>query len=739
MNEKEIKQAVMDALNLHSSDLSNIDSNRVKSVFNQSLSDESTMVNALNILSKITSDLTTEDAPDYSLLSGRIKMEEIRFGLFGGEISSLMDVIKKNTEDGWYTPEILESYSSEEIYLLDKQINHDRDFLIGSAGAGQLVGKYLIQNRVTKEIKETPQFAFMLMSMVFALKESGAKKIKLATDIYNLLSTFKISLPTPVMAGLRTKTKQFSSCTLIEAGDSLDEINAASSSVIKYISQRAGIGLNIGMIRALGSPIRNGEAFHTGLIPFIKHYQTAVKSCSQGGVRGGAATLFYPVWHLEFESLITLKNNRGVEENRARHLDYGVQLNKLMYQRLIAGQNITLFSPGDVPGLYDAFFEDQNKFEKLYIKYEKDENIRKKEMKAVDVFQILAQERVNTGRIYVQNVDHTNSFGSFLEDVAPVKQSNLCMEITLPTKPLEHVFDEEGEIALCTLGAINMGEINKLSDIEPVAENIVRMLDFVLDYQNYPVPAAKKSTENRRTLGVGVINWSYYLAKNKVKITDGSALKLTHEAFEAIQFYLLKASNKLAKEKGVCPKFSETKYSKGILPIDNYKKDLDTLGEFKLNLDWESLRQDILEYGLRNSTLSALMPSETSSQVSGSTNGIEPPLSALSIKSSKDGNLVSVVPELTKLRDFYEFKWDIKDNKPYLNMVGIMQKFVDQSISTNTNYDPKNYAGNKTPIKLVLQDILHAYKMGLKTLYYHNTRDGSHEETGDCESGGCII
>ena len=552
------------------------------------------------------------------------------------------------------------------------------------------------------------------------------------------------------MAGVRTPTRQFSSCVLIECDDSLDSINATSSAIVKYVSQRAGIGINAGRIRALGSAIRNGEAFHTGCIPFYKHFQTAVKSCSQGGVRGGAATLFYPLWHLEVESLLVLKNNRGVEDNRVRHLDYGVQLNKLMYERLIKGQDITLFSPSDVPGLYDAFFADQDEFERLYVQYEKDKSIRQKQVKAVELFSLMMQERASTGRIYIQNVDHCNTHSPFDPAIAPIRQSNLCLEIALPTKPLNDIKDPNGEIALCTLSAFNLGAIENLDDLEELARLAVRALDALLDYQDYPILAAKQGAMGRRTLGIGVINFAYYLAKHGVRYSDGSANNLTHRAFEAIQYYLLKASNELAKEQGACPWFNETTYAEGILPIDTYKKSLDVLTNEPLHYDWESLRKEIKQYGLRNSTLSALMPSETSSQISNATNGIEPPRGYISIKASKDDILRQVVPEYERLKGAYELLWQMPSIEGYLQLVGIMQKFVDQAISANTNYDPTRFPSGKVPMNQLLKDLLLAYKYGVKTLYYHNTRDGAEDVQGDleevvetadsdCEGGACKI
>lgn len=624
-------------------------------------------------------------------------------------------------------------------------IDHNRDMDFSYAAVKQLEGKYFVQNRVTGAIYESAQFLYILVAACLFAKYPKDTRLDYIQRFYDATSKFKISLPTPIMSGVRTPTRQFSSCVLIECDDSLDSINATAGSIVRYVSQRAGIGINAGRIRALGSEIRDGEAFHTGCIPFYKYFQTAVKCCSQGGVRGGAATLFYPIWHREVESLLVLKNNRGVEENRVRHMDYGVQINKLMYTRLIKGGHISLFSPSDVPGLYDAFFADQVEFERLYDIYEQDTSIKRETIKAIDLFSLLMQERASTGRIYIQNVDHCNTHSPFDPSVAPIRQSNLCLEIALPTKPLTHVNDEEGEIALCTLSAFNLGAIEKLEELEELAELAVRALDALLDYQDYPLPAAYKSTMNRRTLGVGVINYAYYLAKNGVKYSDGSANGLTHKTFEAIQFYLLKASVGLAKEQGACPAFNETTYAQGILPIDSYKKDIDNVCTEQLHLDWETLREEIKTHGLRNSTLSALMPSETSSQISNATNGIEPPRGFVSVKASKDGILKQVVPDYVNLKDNYELLWNIGSNDGYLQLVGIMQKFIDQAISANTNYDPNIQPNGKVPMKLLLKDLLTAYKLGLKTLYYHNTRDGASDSQGDlgqdddCAGGGCKI
>ena len=687
---------------------------------------------------KAAADLISQDTPDYQYLAARLAIFHLRKIAYGEfEPPHLYDHVKKLTEAGKYDRHIIADYSREEFDELNAYIDHSRDMTFSYAAVKQLEGKYLVQNRVTRQIYETPQFLYILVAMCLFSKYPKETRLDYVKRFYDAVSTFKVSLPTPIMSGVRTPTRQFSSCVLIECDDSLDSINATTSAIVKYVSQRAGIGINAGRIRGLGSEIRGGEAQHTGCIPFFKMFQAAVKSCSQGGVRGGAATLFYPLWHIEAESLLVLKNNRGVEDNRIRQLDYGVQINRLLYTRLIKGGNITLFSPNEVPGLYDAFFADQDEFERLYTQYEQDPNIRKRTLPATELFSTLMQERAGTGRIYIQNVDHCNTHSPFDPRVAPVHQSNLCMEIALPTKPLDNINDPNGEIALCTLSAFNLGALNNLDELEELADLTVRALDALLDYQDYPVAAARTATMNRRTLGIGVINYAYYLAKNGVRYSDDSALGLTHRTFEAMQYYLLKASVNLAKEYGACPLFNQTVYSQGKLPIDTYKKDLDAVCNEPLYYDWESLRADIVKYGLRNSTLTALMPSETSSQIANATNGIEPPRGLVSVKASKDGILKQVVPEFETLKDAYETLWQLPGNEGYLKLVGVMQKFVDQSISANTAYDPNKFEGSKVSMKQMLKDLLTAYKYGVKTLYYHNTRDGADDTQADIQDDGC--
>ena len=695
-------------------------------------------------LIKTSADLITADNPNYQYMAARLAMFHLRKVAYGEFTPPTLQAhIERMIEKGLYDKDISRQYTEDELTTCDSYISHSRDMLLSYSAVKQLEGKYLVQDRTTKRVYETPQMLYMMVAMVLFMKYPKATRLAYVKKFYDAASTFKISLPTPIMAGVRTPTKQFSSCVLIECGDSLESIKATSNTIVDYISKRAGIGFNIGAIRALGAPIRNGEAVHTGVIPFLKLLQAAVKCCSQGAIRSGSATAFYPIWHLEAESLLVLKNNRGVEDNRVRQLDYGVQLNKLMYQRLIEGGNITLFSPHDVPGLYESFFRNQNAFEDLYVKYEADASIRKKTVKAVDLFSSLMNERASTGRIYIQNVDHCNTHSAFNPELAPIKQSNLCLEITLPTKPVL-LKDDSGEVALCTLGAINLGELTDLSEMEELTDLLVRGLDALLTYQDYPNREARRATLERRPLGIGVINFAYYLAKNGKKYSDGSSLELTHQTFEALQYYALKASANLAKEYSACPAYKDTTYYKGSLPIDTYKKAVDEIVNTPLLLDWTNLRTDIDTYGLRNSTLTAMMPSETSSQIANATNGIDPPRGLVTIKSSKDGILKQVVPDIENVK--YELLWDMPDNDGYLKLMAVIQKFTDQSISTNTSYDPTKFEGGRVPMSVMLGDLLKAYKYGLKTLYYHNTRDGADdtqedivEEESGCAGGACSI
>jgi len=681
-------------------------------------------------LIKAAAELISEDTPNYQYVASRLINYNLRKEVYGQPEPIHFGVHVDNViASGYYDAEIRKHYSADDLNWLDKQIDHNRDFNIAYAGMEQFRGKYLVKNRVTNTFYETPQMAFMLIGMTLFRNYPKETRLKWVKDFYDAVSTFEISLPTPIMAGLRTPQRQFSSCVLIETDDSLDSINATSSAIVKYVSQKAGIGIGAGRIRAIGSPIRNGDASHTGVIPFYKLFQSAVKSCSQGGVRGGAATLYYPIWHLEVEDLLVLKNNKGTEENRIRHLDYGVQFNKVMYERLLTGGNISLFSPNDVPDLYDAFFVDNDRFRDLYTQYEANPSIRKKVVPAIDLFSAFVQERKDTGRIYLMNVDHANDHGSFDKYKAPIKQSNLCCEIDLPTKPLTNVFDESGEISLCTLAAINWGKIREPSDFERPCSLVVRALDELLDYQDYPVAAAKRSTMSRRPLGVGIINLAYWLARNDLNYQDiGEAgLAKIHEYAEAWSYYLIKASVDLAAEKGHCPMSLETKYHYAQFPIDTYKKEVDELVAPVYNMDWNKLRLDVAQHGIRNSTLMALMPAETSAQVSNSTNGIEPPRSLVSVKVSKDGVLKQVVPEVRKLKNKYDLLWDQKSPEGYMKICAVLQKFIDQGISVNTSYNPKFYDEEQIPMSELIKHIVTFYKYGGKQLYYFNTADNAGE------------
>ena len=681
-------------------------------------------------LIKAAADLISEETPNYQWVAGRLINYHLRKEVYNQfEPCSLNEIAKRNVELGYYDKSFFAVYSPEEIFQMDSYIRHDRDENIAFAGMEQFRGKYLVQNRVTGAIYETPQIAYMMISATLFANYSPKIRLKYVKDFYDAISNFDISLPTPIMAGLRTPQRQFSSCVLIETDDSLDSINATSSAIVKYVSQKAGIGIGAGSIRAINSPIRNGDASHTGVIPFYKMFQSAVKSCSQGGVRGGAATLHYPIWHLEVEDLLVLKNNKGTEDNRVRHLDYSVQFNKLMYERLLTGGNITLFSPADVPGLYEAFFNDQDEFKRLYETAERNTHIRKKSVSAIELIGSFMEERKNTGRVYLQNVDHANTHGAFDEEIAPIHQSNLCQEIDLPTKPLNSFEDSEGEISLCTLAAINWGNIRTTRDFERVCRLAVRALDELLDYQNYPVKAAERSTMHRRPLGVGIVNFAYWLAKNDLNYQDidTKGLELVDEWAEAWSYNLIKASADLALEKGVISGNEETKYGKGITPNQTYKKDLDELVKHKERQDWKGLRKQLKETGIRNSTLMALMPAETSAQISNSTNGIEPPRSLVSIKQSKHGVLKQVVPEFRRLQNKYDLLWDQQSPEGYLKIMAVLQKYIDQGISVNTSYNPQFYEDEKIPMSVMIQHLLMFYKYGGKQLYYFNTFDGQGE------------
>ena len=692
--------------------------------------------NIQETLIKAAADLISEETPNYQWVAGRLINYHLRKIVYQSfEPPHLKEIALKNVSLGYYDKSFFSVYTIDEIDQLDSYIKHDRDENITYVGMEQFRGKYLVQNRVTGEIFETPQIAYMMIAATLFANYPTETRLKYVKEYYDAISNFDISLPTPIMAGLRTPQRQFSSCVLIETDDSLDSINATSSAIVKYVSQKAGIGIGAGSIRSIGSPIRNGDASHTGVIPFYKLFQSSVKSCSQGGVRGGAATLYYPIWHMEAEELLVLKNNKGTEDNRVRHMDYGVQFNKLMYERLLTGGDISLFSPSDVPGLYEAFFDDQDKFKELYEEAERTVT-RKKVMPAAELFGQFMEERKNTGRIYLMNVDHANTHGAFKPEVAPIKQSNLCCEINLPTKPLSFFSDEQGEISLCTLSAINWGNIRSPKDFERVCRLAVRGLDELLDYQKYPVLAAELSTMKRRPLGVGIINFAFWLAKHDLNYQDidKDGLALVDEWAEAWSYYLIKASADLAIDKGNIDGIYETKYGDGITPNQTYKQELDELVPHKERQDWEGLREQLKATGIRNSTLMALMPAETSAQISNSTNGIEPPRAFVSVKQSKHGVLKQVVPGYPRLKNKYDLLWDQRSPEGYLKIMAVLQKYIDQGISVNTSYNPEFYEEEKIPMSVMLQHLVMFYKYGGKQLYYFNTFDGQGEIDFDKKS-----
>jgi len=681
-----------------------------------------------NILIQSACDLISEDTPNYQYVASNLLNYLLRKQVFEAKdaLPSLYDVIKKNVEWEIYDSLLLEKYSKEEINQIDKWIKHSRDFNLTYAGIQQLVDKYLLKDRFTGKLYETPQFMYMLIAMTIFM-DYKTDRLKWVKKFYDHISLFKLSLPTPIMAGVRTPNRQWSSCTLIDVGDDLDSIFTSNSAIGYYSAKRAGIGLNFGRIRALGDKIRGGEVVHTGVIPYLKMFESTVKSVTQNGIRGGSATAYFPWWHKETMDILVLKNNKGTDDNRVRKLDYAIQFNRLFYQRVIEDGTVTLFSPNDIPNLYESFFESNEKFEEIYLKYENNKNFKTKKVKARELFNSFLQERISTGRIYLMNVDHANSHSSFIDKIYT---SNLCTEVTLPTTPMKHIDDDDStaaEIALCVLAAVNLGEIKDIAEIEEIMESAVRALDFVIEHQDYPVKAALKMLK-RRSLGIGITNLAYYLAKNDVGYEDKGALKLVDQTMEAIQFFGIKASVKLAKEFGKCEWFDKTKYSLGILPIDTYKKEVDGLTNRKHTYDWEELRAEVQEHGMRNSCITAEMPCESSSLVTNSTNGMEPVRALITSKKSKQGIIKVVVPDFNKLKNKYTLAFDMKDNKSITNIQAVMQKWIDQAISSNHYYDFTKSDDGEISLSELGMDILYAYKMGAKTLYYANSNDGKSDD-----------
>jgi ribonucleoside-diphosphate reductase alpha chain len=693
------------------------------------------------ILIQSASELISPRFPNYQYVAARLLNYYIRKEIFGvtKDLPHLSEVIENNIKIGVYDPIVLEKYDEDELDIINDMIKHERDFNFAHAGLQQLIDKYLLQDRKTKQLYETPQYMYILIAMTMFSNYQKGKRLNYIRKFYNDISLFRISLPTPIMCGVRTPNRQYSSCTLIDIGDDLDSIFHSDMAVGYYTAKRAGIGLNAGRIRALGSKIRGGEVVHTGVIPFLKKLQYTTKCCTQNGVRGGNSTTHFPFWHKEIESVLVLKNNKGTDDNRVRHMDYSIQFCRLFYKRFLADEEITLFSPHDVPDLYDAFGIDNDLFDELYVKYE-NSRIPKKKIKAREFFNTYCQERIGTGRIYLMNIDNCNTHSAFLDKI---NMSNLCQEITLPTTPINHIDnsnEDDGEIALCVLSAINVGAVKKLSDLENICANIVRSLDFVVENQDYPVNASLKM-KKRRSLGIGITNLAYYLAKNKVKYEDAEACNVVDELMEHIQYYCIKASVELAKEFGPCEWFERTKYSKGILPIDTYNKNVDKVVTRKRALDWNGLRKDVMAYGMRNSCLTAVMPCESSSVVTNSTNGIEPPRDLLSIKKSKQGLLKVLVPDVDSKGHNYTLAWEMSDNKGYTNIASVIQKWIDQAISVNHYYNPTQFEDGNLPLSQIAHDILHHYSMGGKTLYYANTYDGK-ADAGDeqgCAGGACSV
>ena len=681
------------------------------------------------ILVKSASDLIDLDNPNYQFVAARLLLYGLYKQVFGSSWNTgfphILDHLLGGADKLIYDKELSTRYTKEEWDKINSWIDHGRDYLFTYAGLRQVVDKYLVQDRSTTELYETPQYMYMLIAAAIFQEYPPETRLDYVKRYYNAISKHKINIPTPIMAGVRTALRQFASCVLVDIDDTLDSIFSSDMAIGKYVAQRAGIGINAGRIRGINSKIRGGEVQHTGVVPFLKKFESTVRCCTQNGIRGGSATVHFPIWHQEIEDIIVLKNNKGTEDNRVRKLDYSIQISKLFYERFIQNGEITLFSPHDVPRLYDSFGTED--FDSLYVQYELDESIPKKTIGAQKLIMDILKERAETGRLYIMNIDHCNSHSSFKDKV---NMSNLCQEITLPTDPIQHI-DGSGEIALCILSAINVGKINKLDELDELCELAVRGLDALIDYQNYPVNAAKASTLNRRSLGIGYIGLAHYLAKNGAKYDSQKAHDLVHKLTERFQYALLTTSNRLAMEKGPCGYFGKTKYADGILPIDTYKKEVDEIVPNDLLCDWESLRERIKQYGLRHSTLSAQMPSESSSVVSNATNGIEPPRDYLSVKKSKKGPLKQIVPSYGTLKNNYTLLWDMHNNDGYIKIVSVMQKFFDQAISGNWSYNPENYADNEVPVTVMAQDLLNTYKYGWKTSYYQNTYDS--KKDGDDE------
>jgi len=710
-------------------DLAGVSESQVEMNSNLQFFDKIETKDIQEILIKSANDLISLEAPNYQYVAARLLLFGLRKSVYKTHPDHhpcLKTQLDKGITLGVYDKTLAGAYSDEEWEIMNGYIDHDRDYLFTYAGIRQVADKYLVQDRSTGEVFETPQFMYMLIAATLFQKYPEDIRLGYVQRYYDATSKHLINIPTPIMGGVRTPIRQFASCVLVDIDDTLDSIFTSDMAIGKYVAQRAGIGINAGRIRGINSKIRGGEVQHTGVIPFLKKFESTVRCCTQNGIRGGSATVHFPIWHQEIEDILVLKNNKGTEDNRVRKLDYSIQLSKLFYERFISNGTITLFSPHNVPGLYDAFGTPD--FDKLYTQYEQDPRCLGRSVPAQSLILSLLKERAETGRIYLMNIDHCNTHSSFKDKV---NMSNLCQEITLPTDPIQHIDEDAGEIALCILSAINIGKIKKIDELENLCDLAVRGLEELIDYQDYPVQAARRSTLSRRSLGIGFIGLAHYLAKQGVKYSDSASWQLVHELTEAFQYYLLKSSNQIAKERGACDGFQHTKYADGILPIDTYKKEVDEIVANKLEYDWDTLRDSIKQYGLRHSTLSAQMPSESSSVVSNATNGIEPPRDFLSIKKSKKGPLKQIVPQYNSLRANYTLLWDMPSNEGYIKIVAVMQKFFDQGISGNWSYNPEQFPNNEIPVSVMANDLLSTYKYGWKTSYYQNTYDFKKDEEVD--------
>ena len=692
------------------------------------------------VLIESAANLITLETPNYQYVACRLLNYQLRKDVWGGKHAPrLIEVIKDGIKNKIYDPVILEKYTDEEINKIGEIIDHERDFLFTYAGVKQLCDKYLIKNRITNIIYETPQFAYILISLYGFINYSKDTRLEYVKRFYNAISKHKINLPTPVMAGVRTRSRKYASCCLIGVDDTKESITASGTAISIATASRCGIGIDVSKIRAIGSPVSNGEVVHTGIIPFLKIYEASVKAWQQNGLRGGSATINVQWWHYEIEDIVVLKNNAGTDDNRVRKLDYTVGMSKIFYDRVIKDEQVTLFSPHDVPELYEAWGTPQ--FDKLYKECEQDKKIkRKKIISARKLFSLIVKERVETGRIYILNVDSANEHSSWSDRIT---MSNLCTEVIHPTLSLKDFHDPDAEIGMCILSAINMLEIRDWKDLEKTCNLTVRFLEEIIDIQDYFNKAAENFAKKRRSIGIGVTNLAAFLAKNNASYSSKDALLLLDEWMEHFQYYLLSASCELAQEKGKCEKYDSTKYSKGILPIDTYKKSVDNIVKRKLSLNWGELRLRIKQHGLRHSTLSSCMPCESSSVIQSSTNGVEPVRSLITYKTSKMGKLPVLVPGIGKYHHNYELAYDMKDNTGLININAVIQKYIDMAISTNIYYNYNHYSNHVLPDSKVMKEIIYAYSMGLISLYYNNTDDGDKDQgldkSDDCSGGACKL